>query len=290
MACVLYEMLGGRPPFQADTVRALLAKQVTEQPGSIRALRPEVRSTVDQAVAKALAKDPPRSRFATAAEFLDALGAPGPDARRTMTKTKSIAVLPFVNAGPDPDNEYLSDGITDELIRRARQSQWTASRLVAHLGLCPQGNRRMFARSAFPLGLRGARGNGRRSGDKLRITAQLTSTDDGQLVWSQRYDRQLEPLIRGRGRDCLHHRQHAARQLACRSGRAAGTPVHRQRQSVRSLSARPPRVEQAHAGGRARWGGALRAGDGRGSRVCSGLHGTRRFVRPAGGLPQRTGA
>src|SRR6185437_3112735 len=57
LACVLYEMLGGRPPFQADTVRALLAKHVTEVPRSIRALRPEVRSTIDLALAKALGKD-----------------------------------------------------------------------------------------------------------------------------------------------------------------------------------------------------------------------------------------
>ena len=65
-------------------------------------------------MARALAKRP-TERFATVSEFAGALvsrdGAFPPE-----LTDRSIAVLPFVNASPDPDNEYLSDGITEELI------------------------------------------------------------------------------------------------------------------------------------------------------------------------------
>jgi serine/threonine-protein kinase len=194
LACVLYEMLSGRPPFQADTVRALLAKQVTEQPRSVRALRPEARKSVDQALEKALAKDPAR-RFATVAEFLGALGAPESAGRRAVARTKSIAVLPFVNAGPDPDNEYLSDGITDELI----------DALAKVKGLRVASRTSVFALKGKPQDVRaigvllGAsvvlEGTVRRSGDQLRITAQLTSTDDGQVMWSERFNRRLSDVF-----------------------------------------------------------------------------------------------
>ncbi len=194
LACVLYEMLGGEPPLCADTVRALLAKQVTEVPRSVRALRPEVWSTVDQALAKALAKDPAH-RFATMAEFLEALRAPAPTARRASVKTRSMAVLPFVNTDPDRDNEYLSDGITDELI----------DALAKVNGLRLASRTSVFALKGKPQDVRaigvflGAsvvlEGTVRRSGDRLRITAQLTATDDGHLLWSQRYDRTLHDVF-----------------------------------------------------------------------------------------------
>jgi eukaryotic-like serine/threonine-protein kinase len=194
LACVVYEMLCGQPPFRADTVRALLAKHVTEVPRSIRGMRSEVGSTVDRAVAKALAKEPAH-RFATVAEFLTALTSSAPAIRRPAAKTKSIAVLPFVNASPDPDNEYLSDGITDELI----------DALAKVNGLRLASRTSVFALKGKPQDVRaigvllGAsvvlEGTVRRSGDRLRITAQLTSTDDGQLMWSQRYDRRLDDVF-----------------------------------------------------------------------------------------------
>ena len=194
LACVLYEMLGGRPPFEADTVRALLAKHVTRQPQSVRALRPEVRSTVDQALTKALAKDPAQ-RFATVPEFLAALGASAPDVRRLTGKTKSVAVLPFVNAGPDPDNEYLSDGITDELIDAL--AKVNGLRLASRTSVFALKGKAQDVRAIGVL--LGAsvvlEGTVRRSGDQLRITAQLTSTDDGTLLWSQRYDRRLSDVF-----------------------------------------------------------------------------------------------
>src|SRR4029079_10561089 len=105
------------------------------------------------------------------------------------------AVLPFVNASPDPDNEYLSDGITDELIDALAKVE----------GLRVASRTSVFALKRKPLDVRaiGAlldvsevlEGTLRRSGQDLRITAQLTSTENGALVWSQRYDRRLDDVF-----------------------------------------------------------------------------------------------
>jgi len=190
LACVVFEMLAGEPPFRGSGARAVMAKQVTESPRPLRGLRPEVPLATERAVAHALEKDPTQ-RYTSAAEFVAALAAPDAAAARNPAATRSIAVLPFVNASPDPENEYLSDGITDELI----------DALAKISGLRVSSRTSVFALKGKPLDVRAVgallgatvvlEGTVRKAGDRLRITAQLTSTDDGRLLWSQRYDRQL---------------------------------------------------------------------------------------------------
>src|SRR5262245_23095071 len=194
LACVLYEMLTGAPPFDTGSARATMAKQITETPRPLRALRPEAPATVGRAVERALEKDPD-ARFSSVAEFITALNAPPTDDGAPPVTPRSIAVLPFVNASPDPENEYLSDGITDELI----------DALVKVDGLRVASRTSVFALKGKPQDIRaiGAllgcavvlEGTVRKAGDRLRITAQLTSTDDGRLLWSQRYDRLLDDVF-----------------------------------------------------------------------------------------------
>ena len=190
LACVVYEMLAGAPPLVGVGARATMAKHVTEAPRPVRALRPETPAALERALDKGLAKDP-SERFASVAEFMAALQAEGPAGPPMPATTRSIAVLPFVNASPDPENEYLSDGITDELI----------DALAKIAGLRVSSRTSVFALKGRPLDVRAVgallgaavvlEGTVRKSGQKLRITAQLTSTDDGRLLWSQRFDRKL---------------------------------------------------------------------------------------------------
>ncbi|HEX5438343.1 MAG TPA: protein kinase, partial [Gemmatimonadaceae bacterium] len=191
LACVVYEMLAGEPPFSGMGARATMAMQVTATPRPVRALRPDAPSTVERALARALAKDP-RQRPPTVPAFLDALETEGLEGGYFFTASShAIAVLPFVNVSPDPENEYLSDGITDELITALAKVE----------GLRVASRTSVFALKGKPQDVRaiGAlfgvsevlEGTVRRLGDRLRITAQLTSTEDGRLLWSQRYDRQL---------------------------------------------------------------------------------------------------
>ena len=190
LACVVYEMLAGAPPFAGANPRVIMAKHVTERVRSVRGVRPEVPVAVERALARALEKDP-EQRFASTAEFVTALREPDSAALLQSVVTRSIAVLPFVNASPDAENEYLSDGITDELI----------DALAKIAGLRVSSRTSVFALKGKPLDVRAVgallgtsvvlEGTVRKAGDRLRITAQLTSTDDGRLLWSQRYDRQL---------------------------------------------------------------------------------------------------
>ena len=195
LACVLYEMLTGAPPLRGETPRATMAKHVMETPRPVRAARPEVPSVVEETLARALAKDP-ALRYRSVAEFAASLDSDAPvDDRRFDAAARSIAVLPFVNASPDPENEYLSDGITDELIDALAKVEGlrVASRTsVFSLKNKPQDVRAIGALLGVSVVLEGTV---RKAGPQLRVTAQLTSTNDGRLLWSQRFDRTLEDVF-----------------------------------------------------------------------------------------------
>src|SRR5881296_2090097 len=195
LACVVYEMLAGEPPFSGDSARAIVAKHLSEPPAPLRARRPDAPAAVEQALARALAK-PPADRFASVAEFTAALEETRPGAAPSLVgRTRSIAVLPFVNASADPDNEYLSDGISDELINALTKVDGLriASRTSAFaLKGKPQDIRAIGALLGVSAVLAGTV---RKSGARLRITAQLAAADDGRTLWSERYDRTLDDVF-----------------------------------------------------------------------------------------------
>ncbi|HEY9225395.1 MAG TPA: serine/threonine-protein kinase, partial [Gemmatimonadaceae bacterium] len=195
LACVLYEMIAGEAPFDGTSPLQVMAKHVTERPRRLRTLRPDTPAGLEDAVHRALEKDPAR-RFKTVTEFTTALGfhrSTRPLAN--VAARRGIVVLPFVNASPDAENEYLSDGITDELIdalAKLRGIRVASRTTVFALKNKPQDVRAIGALldAAYVL-----EGTVRRSGQQLRITAQLSSTDDGGLLWSQRYDRRLDDVF-----------------------------------------------------------------------------------------------
>jgi serine/threonine-protein kinase len=195
LAVVVYEMLSGAPPLRGSNARSTMAKQVTETPPPLRAVRPDVPPAVERVILRALAKEP-GARFETVMDFLDRLKAAETAApQMPATAIRSVAVLPFVNASPDPENEYLSDGITDELIDALTKVEGVrvASRTsVFALKGKPQDIRAIGALLGVSVVMEGTV---RKSGERLRITAQLSSVEDGRLLWSQRYDRTLDDVF-----------------------------------------------------------------------------------------------
>ena len=112
-----------------------------------------------------------------------------------LPEVPSIAVLPFVNMSGDPNQEFLSDGITEEII--------TALSKVRHLFVISRQS--TFSYKDKPVKVKqvseelGVRyileGSVQRSGDRVRITAQLIDALSGYHLWAERYDRDLEDLF-----------------------------------------------------------------------------------------------
>src|SRR2546430_2607373 len=196
LACVIYETLAGEPPFAGASARAVMAQHLSEAPPPLRARRPHAPAAVEHALARALGNDP-ADPFAIVAQFvaaLEATDAPGA-APAAGGKTRSLAVLPFVNGSADPENEYLCDGVTDELINALTKVEGLriASRTsVFALKGKPQDIRAIGALLGVSAVLEGTV---RKADDRLRITVQLAAADDGRTLWSERYDRRLDDVF-----------------------------------------------------------------------------------------------
>jgi TolB-like protein len=117
------------------------------------------------------------------------------NAREAAATDTSIAVLPFVNMSGDPDNEYFSDGLSEELMNT----------LVRLGGLKVTGRTSSFAFKGQNQDLREIgrllnvanvlEGSVRKAGNRVRITAQLIKTSDGYHLWSDTFDRELDDIF-----------------------------------------------------------------------------------------------
>jgi TolB-like protein/Flp pilus assembly protein TadD len=103
----------------------------------------------------------------------------------------SIAVLPFVNMSDDPENEYFSDGLSEELLNVL--AQVPGLRVAARTSACQfKGQSGDVAEIAKQLRVGTVlEGSVRRAGDRVRITAQLIKAADGYHLWSKTFDKQL---------------------------------------------------------------------------------------------------
>ncbi len=126
-------------------------------------------------------------------------GLPVPDSEK-MTgaeneSMKRVAVLPFVNMSPDPENEYFSDGITEELLNSLAKVE----------GLLVTARTSSFAFKGMNQDIREIgrqlnvdtvlEGSVRKAGNQVRVTAQLINTNDGFHLFSETYDRKLDDIF-----------------------------------------------------------------------------------------------
>jgi len=199
LGTMLYEMVAGVAPFMGPTTQAIIAKLFTEPPPPIRDQRQDVPEWLESAVMKALGKAP-AARYATAAQFAQALTWPSgtstpPELKAGGPSAKSIAVLPFVNMSNDAENEYFSDGVAEEIINSLTKIQAlrVASRTSA---FAFKGKNEDIGEIGRKLKVSTVlEGSVRKAGSRLRVTAQLVSVADGNNLWSERYDRQLEDVF-----------------------------------------------------------------------------------------------
>jgi len=117
------------------------------------------------------------------------------EARKSQIADKSIAVLPFINMSSDPEDEYFSDGLTEELIGSLAkvQSLHVTARTSA---FAFKGTNLDIRDIGQALNVRTVlEGSVRRDHDQIRITAQLINVEDGFHLWSESYDHKLENVL-----------------------------------------------------------------------------------------------
>jgi serine/threonine-protein kinase len=195
LACLLYECLSGSLPF-TGTALAMMAQRLIGEAPSVRNVRADVPEALASAIRRAMAPEPD-ARYATGADFAQALRepSPAPAAAATSSERPSVVVLPFANLSSDPENEYFSDGLTEEIIADLSSvkglsviSRTSAMRL--------KGTDRDVRTIGRELRVRYVvEGGVRRAGDRLRITAQLVDAAADEPVWSERFNGTMEDVF-----------------------------------------------------------------------------------------------
>ena len=190
LGCVLYELLAGEPPFTGPTAQAVIVKRFTTQAQGVRRLRPTVPAGVEAAIQRALSRVP-GDRFESAAAFAQALSAPAP----AQAGSASIAVLPFQNLSPDPENEFFADGMTEDVI--AQLSKIRSLRVIGR-GSVMRFKQRQESLQEVGAALEVAtvlESSVRRAGSRVRIVSRLIDVDSDRHLWSETYDRDLTDIF-----------------------------------------------------------------------------------------------
>lgn len=197
---VAYEMLAGRQPFQGESELSTAELILKQEPLPLTHFRPDIPEDLDAIIMQSLQKRP-EDRPQTAHELVQAMrpltlgSGMAAATAESVVQTPSIAVLPFVNLSPEPDSEYFSDGLTEELIHAL--SQLHNLRVVSRTSAFefkakPQSVRRIGAQLKVT---KVVEGSVRKLGQRLRVSAQLVSTSDGYCLWSQRFDREIKDVF-----------------------------------------------------------------------------------------------
>jgi serine/threonine-protein kinase len=183
LGCVLYEMLTGEVAFTGPTVQAVIAKRSHFIPPAVTEARPAVPASVSHTIERLLEKSP-GDHHATGATVVEALRSQEASVVPSRREEKSVAVLPFANMSADPDNEFFSDGITDDIIGALTQVR--GLRVAARTSAFSfKGKHEELATIGQKLGVRTVlQGSVRRAGNRVRVTAQLMNTRDGFQLWS----------------------------------------------------------------------------------------------------------
>ncbi len=220
LGVVLYEMATGAVPFSGNTAAMIFNGILNETPKPVTGINSKMPFEIDRIIAKTMEKDRDL-RCQTAAELradlkrlkrdMDAAGNSRSDSdshmssastsgsssaiRAAVPTKKSVAVLYFENQGGGKEDEYFRDGMTEDIITELSK--------ITQLQIFPRSEMLAFRDkpvSAPQVGQQlGAthvlEGTVRRSGNRLRITAQLVEGSTRHSVWAERYDRQLEDVF-----------------------------------------------------------------------------------------------
>jgi serine/threonine-protein kinase len=202
LGVLMYEMLTGQLPFRSQYEQALIYSILNEDPVPASTLRRGIPHQLEQLVEKAMAKNPDQ-RYKNASEILGELRRIGEKLRRmesdedaeTKHAAPSIAVLPFRDMSPQGDQDYFCEGMAEELINALTQIE--GLRVVARTSAFQFKGKDLDVREiGEQLGVSTVlEGSVRKSGNRVRVTAQLVSVADGYHLWSEKFDREMEDIF-----------------------------------------------------------------------------------------------
>lgn len=194
LGCVLYEMLAGRQPFTGPSAAAIIARRFVETPAQLRTIDGTIPLELERVVTRAMALEP-TDRYATAESVLGALAEVATERTTASDDKPSVAVLPFANLSANADDEYFSDGMTEEVINAL--SHLPDVRVAARTSSFVFKGQRVDLRTiAAQLSVKTIlEGSVRRAANKVRISVQLISAADGLHLWSERYDGDLADVF-----------------------------------------------------------------------------------------------
>ncbi len=199
---VLYEMITGKAPFEGNNEGATIDAIIRRTPEPLERYKSGVEPELQRIVTKSLAKNR-AERYQSAADIAADLRAlnrtldlkMGDFTNQDVVSRPSIAVLPFANMSSDPENEYFSDGLTEELLNvLARNPELRVTGRTSSFAF--KGKREDMREIGQKLGVGTLlEGSVRKAGNRVRITAQLVNVADGFHLWSETYDRVLDDIF-----------------------------------------------------------------------------------------------
>jgi serine/threonine protein kinase/Tfp pilus assembly protein PilF len=198
---VLYEMATGQQAFTGNTSAIIFDTILNKTPTSPVHLNQELPNELDRIINKLIEKDR-ELRYQNALDVIADLRRLKRDrdsrqkaAARQSTHVPSLAVLPFANLSADKENEYFSDGLAEEIINALTQ--------LPGLQVTARTSSFFFRGKEADIREIGTRlnadnileGSVRKSGNRIRVTAQLISAANGYHLWSERYDREMTDIF-----------------------------------------------------------------------------------------------
>jgi len=197
LGIILYEMLTGRVPFEGETALSIAVKQKTEAPRDPQLVNVQIPKDLSQVILKCLEKDRAK-RYQSVEEVFPALDKINQEKTGVIKIAEwknSIAVLPFKNMSADPEQEYFCEGIAEELLNALTQIKdlRVAARTSAFSFKGKDTDIREIGRMLNVDKV--LEGSVRKSGQRLRITAQLVNVEDGYRIWSDQFDREIKDIF-----------------------------------------------------------------------------------------------
>jgi len=202
LGVLFYEMLTGISPFERADVASTITAVLNDRPQKISGLLSDFPDSIDAIFEKLISKDR-RHRYEQIELFLHDLASLQAEfetgeitLRFPASKAQaSVAVLPFQDMSADGDQEHLCDGIAEEILRALGR--------IPELHVASRTSSFQFKNQMADIREIGMRlnvdnvleGSIRKAGDRVRISAQLVSVDNGFRLWNERYDRDMKDIF-----------------------------------------------------------------------------------------------